>query len=174
VIQLIQFQLEQLVVLLNRELDSNDSILNDKLNNIDIDLNDVRLKLRRLYDAVETGKLSLDDLAPRIKEHRERESDLSKARLQLEAELLVKGPAYVNAEAIKSHATDLKAILADADLTMSKMFLKTFIKRIEVNGDDVTIQYTLPMPPQGKMVDRVSVLPIETLSREYALFVTKV
>jgi hypothetical protein len=35
---------------------------------IDAELRDARVRLSRLYDALETGKIELDDLAPRIKE----------------------------------------------------------------------------------------------------------
>ena len=133
---------------------------------IDADLNEVRLRLSRLYEALETRKLSLDDLAPRIKEQRARESELSKARLQVEAEMLVQGPNHIDAETIKSHAKDLKAILEEADLMTSKAFLRTFIKRIEIKGDEAIIRYALPVPPQGKTTTRVSVLPIDTPSGE--------
>ena len=156
--------LQELVELVNKELGSNHSILGDRLDAIDADLNEVRLRLSRLYEALETSTLSLDDLAPRIKEQRARESELSKARLQVEAEMLVQGPNHVDGEMIKAHARDLKAILEEADTITSKAFLKTFIKRIEIKGDEGVIRYTRPVPPHGKTTDRVSVLPIETPS----------
>ncbi len=156
--------LEELVQLVNKELDSSHSLLADRLDAIDADLNEIRLRLSRLYEALETGKLSLDDLAPRIKEQRARENELSKVRLQVEAEMLVQGPNHVDDERIKAHARDLKMILEEADLTTSKAFLKTFIKRIEIKGNEATIRYTLPVSPQGKTSDTVPVLPIDTPS----------
>jgi site-specific DNA recombinase len=156
--------LEELVELVNKELDSSHTALGDKLEDIDAELNDVRLRLSRLYEALETNKLSLDDLAPRIKEQRARESELSKARLQVEAEMLVQGPGHVDGEMIKAHARDLKAILDETGFATSKAFLKTFIKRIEINGDKAVIRYALPVPPQGKTTDQISVLPITTPS----------
>ena len=89
---------------------------------------------------------------------------LKLARLQVEAEMLVQGPSHVDGEMITAHARDLKAILEEADLITSKAFLRTFIKRIEIKGDEGVIRYTLPVPPHGKTTDRVSVLPIETPS----------
>lgn len=83
--------LEELVELVNEELDSTHGILRDRLDTIDAELNDVRLRLSKLYDALETGKLSLDDLASRIKELRTRQDELHKARLQLEAEMAAQG-----------------------------------------------------------------------------------
>ena len=158
--------LGELVQLLNKELDSSHGLLGERLDAINSDLSDASLRLSRLYDAVETGKVSLDDLAPRIKEQRAREAELSKMRLMVEAEMLVQGPNHVDAETIKTHAKDLKAILEDADLVTSKAFLKTFIKRIEIKGNVALIRYTLPMPTHGRTTDRISVLPIDTLSGE--------
>ena len=156
--------LDELVQLLNKELDSTHSALGSRLEAIDSDLRDVDLKLSRLYDAIETGKVSLDDLGPRIKEQRARESETSKMRLQVEAEMLVKGPNHVDVEAVKNQAEDLKSILEECDLVTSKAFLKTFIRRIEINGNEARVSYTLPMPPHGKTSDKISVLPIETPS----------
>ena len=92
-------------------------MLGDRLNAIDSDMNAVRLRLSRLYNAIETGKVSLDDLAPRIKENKAREADPSRMRLQLEAEMLVKGTNHVDTETVKTHAKDLKTILEDAHPT---------------------------------------------------------
>ncbi len=154
--------LDELVRRVNEELDSGRGLLSDKLDCIDDSLAEVRARLSRLYEALETGKLSLDDLAPRIKDLRVREADLSKARLQIEAEVLAKEPHRVDAEAIKTHARDLKAILDESDTAASRAFLKTFVKRIEIAGSDAVIRYTLPIPPEGETEARVPVLPIET------------
>jgi site-specific DNA recombinase len=155
--------LEELVGLVNKELDSSHDILRDRLDAIDAELNDVRIRLSKLYDALETGKLSLGDLAPRIKELRTREDELSKARLQLEAEKTTRGIKHVDAKVIKSYARDLKSLLEEADIAESKAFLRSFIKRIEVNKRQATIHYNLPMPPDGKSRESLGVLPIDTL-----------
>ena len=156
--------LEELVELVNRELDSSHSILADRRDALDVDLNEVRLRLSRLYEVLETGKLSLDDLAPRIKELRAREGELSKARLEIEAEMLVQGPHHVNGEIIKAHARDLKDISGQADATASKAFLRSFIKRIEVEHNEAIIRYALRIPTQGKTSETESVLPMDTPS----------
>jgi len=62
-------------------------VLKDKLDAIDAESKDIRARLSKLYDALETGKLCLDDLAPRIRELRTREDELSKNRVQVEAEI---------------------------------------------------------------------------------------
>ena len=158
--------MEELVTLLNMELDSSHNLLTARMDTLDSELNNVRQRLTRLYDALETGKLSLDDLSPRIREQRSREADLSKMRLQIEAEMLATGPTHVDAKIIKEHARDLKEILAETDLGKSKAFLRSFIKRVTIDGTQAKIQYTLPIPPDEKSKESISVLPIETPSGE--------
>jgi hypothetical protein len=53
--------LEELVKLVNKELDSAHDVFKEKLETIDVELNDVKVRLLKLYDTLETGKLSLDD-----------------------------------------------------------------------------------------------------------------
>jgi len=51
--------LEELVRLVNEEPDSTHGILRDRLDTVDAELNDARLRLSKLYDALETCKLVL-------------------------------------------------------------------------------------------------------------------
>ncbi len=60
--------LEELVKLVNEELKSASSGLKDRLDTCAAELRGVEARLSRLYDVLETGKLSLDEIAPRIKE----------------------------------------------------------------------------------------------------------
>ena len=81
--------LEELVRLVNEELRSASVTLRDHLDICDAELRDIQLRLSRLYDVLETGKLGLDELAPRIRELKKRQDELSKARIQIEADMIV-------------------------------------------------------------------------------------
>jgi site-specific DNA recombinase len=119
-----------------------------------------------LYDALETEKLGLDDLAPRIKQLRVRRDELSKARLLVEAEKVTRSVKHVDAQIVKAYARDLESVLGEAHLLESKAFLRSFIKRIEVDGESAKIDYVLPMPPDGKLREPVGVLPMVTTGGE--------
>jgi site-specific DNA recombinase len=155
--------LEELVKLVNEELDSSQGILRDRLDTVDAELNEVELRLSRLYDALETGKLSLDDLSPRIKNLRARHDELRKARLQLEAEMAAQTVKYLDEQTVKSYAEDLKSLLTEADITQSKGFLRSFIKRIEIGKTEAVVHYNVPVPPHWGERQSVGVLPIDTL-----------
>ncbi len=158
--------LEQLVTLVNEELDSTHGVLKDKLDVIDAELNDVRARLSKLYDALETGKLSLDDLATRIRELKSRQDQLSSARVQVEAGLVLQGVQHVDGNLVKSYAQDLRGLLDEADFTQNKTFLRSFIRRIVIDGNEARIHYNLPMPPDGKRTHSIGVLPIDTSGGE--------
>ncbi len=73
------------------------------------------------------------------------------------------GTEHVDVEMVKSYAQDLRSLLEETGFTESKTFLRSFIKRIVINGENATIHYNLPMPPDGKKKQSVRVLPIDTL-----------
>jgi site-specific DNA recombinase len=154
--------IEKLVMFSNAELDSTSMGLRDRLDAIDAELGDVKARLSRLYDALETGKIELDDLSPRIKELKSLQDDLSKTRVQLEVDMIAQGFEPLDAATIKAYAQDMRSLLGDVDLTMSKFILRSFVKRISIKGSRAKIQYSIPMPPDGKRTQWVEVLPIDT------------
>lgn len=103
--------LTELVALANEEIDSSHTFYKEKLEVLDSELKEVNSRLAKLYDALETGKLSLDDLAPRIKELKERQDEVSKARILLEAEMELRGARHLDVELVKSYADDMRALL---------------------------------------------------------------
>jgi site-specific DNA recombinase len=104
---------------------------------------------------------TLGDLAPRIKELKARQDELNKARVQLEADMVVEGVELLDAKAVKSYAHDLKNLLDDADITQRKSFIKSFVKRIMVDGEKIIVSYKLPAREGVSMES--AVLPIERL-----------
>ena len=111
---------------------------------------------------LETGKLVLDELVPRIRELKARQDDLSKARVQVEAEMVARGVDQVDVALVQRYAKDLRNLLEDSDFTERKAFLRSFVKKIVVDNEEVTVYYKLPLPPDGKSKDKIAVLPIDT------------
>ena len=80
----------------------------------------------------------------------------------MEAEKITRGIKHVDAEVIKSYARDLKSLLEEANIAESKAFLRSFIKRIEIDKSLAVVHYNLPMPPDGGMKESLGVLPMVT------------
>jgi hypothetical protein len=120
------------------------------------------VRLARLYDALESGKLDLNDLAPRIKELRAKQDELSKARVVAEAEMTLQGYQQLDIDAVRSYVADLRNLLDKSEVAQRKAFLRSFVKKIVVEKERVKLYYNLPVPPDGRKMDTVGVLPIDT------------
>ncbi|MFC1921142.1 zinc ribbon domain-containing protein [Chloroflexota bacterium] len=153
--------LTELVMRVNDEVDSRHSIYGEKLEALDLELKEIELRLTKLYDALETGKLSLNDLAPRIKELKQRQDGSSKARILLETEMELRGVRHLDTETIKLYANDIRSLLTEMDITISKSSLRTFVEKIVIDGSNCTVYYKLPVPPQWPKHEEIQVLPTE-------------
>ena len=79
--------LVELVRLVNEEMDAAASEYKEQLDTILAEITDVNHRLDRLYDAIETGKLTLDDLSPRVKQLKTRKEQLEARQWELEWQL---------------------------------------------------------------------------------------
>jgi site-specific DNA recombinase len=142
--------LEELVKLVNEELAAGYAVSKEKITNIGIEENEVESRLSRLYDAMETGKLGLDDLSPRIKELRTKQDEPSKIRVVSEAEMTLQGYQQLDIDNVRSYVNDLSNILEESEVAQRKAFLRSFVKKIVVDKDKVKIFYNLPVPLQDQ------------------------
>jgi site-specific DNA recombinase len=81
----------------------------------------------------------------------------------VEAGMIARGVEQVDVAIVKTYAQNLRSLLEEADFTERKAFLRSFIKRIEVNKKQVTVHHNLPIPQGMPSSEQVGVLPIETL-----------
>ena len=130
---------------------------------MDTQIADVEGRLGRLYDALETGKLNLDELAPRIKELKDRRELLLRARREVEETLVDGRIELVSWEVVLSYLKDLNVVLDGGTVSERRAFLSSFIKSIETHDSKVTIRYTLPLPPEEVELDPTAVLDLVSL-----------
>ena len=76
--------------------------------------------------------------------------------------MIARGAEQMDAAMVKAYARDLRGLLEEADFTERKAFLRSFIKRIEVNKEQVTVSYDLPLPQDGRAKEEPQVLSIVT------------
>jgi len=140
--------LTELVELTNRELDSQVESYHCELDVISRALDDANQRLERLYDAVETGKLDLDDLALRIKELRQRQEKLLVDRINIENLLSDRRVELIDLETMKDYITDMQSILREGTLVERKAFIHSFVKDVRVNGNEAVLTYSMPELPE--------------------------
>ncbi len=119
----------------------------------------VRKRLGRLYDVIEKGELLMTDLAPRLRELRDREKTLVEdlqANHNSEAETHWK---LVQTEDVLRYLVDLKGLLSSGTLSQRKSFLRTFVKAIRKRGNTIETEYTLPLPPEKSSLSVEGVPP---------------
>jgi site-specific DNA recombinase len=139
----------QLVQLVNDELVENTGLYERQINEIEQQLGQVQGRLSKLYAALETGKVDIEDLAPRIKELRAQQKELGEKRKELLDRMNDETPSMMNLETIKEYVSSLKALLGSSSFMEQKSFLRSFVKRVELNEPQVVIDYTMPLPING-------------------------
>lgn len=150
--------LRELVRLVNEEMDNVAGDYREELGVIPDEIAGINNRLERLYDALETGKLRLEDLAPRIQQLRHRQEQLQARKWELETLLSDRRVELASLETVTRYVEDLRNLLGQSSLTERKSFVRSFIKEVKVTGGEVLLTYTMPLPPDGISEERVGVL----------------
>ena len=148
----------ELVTLVAEEIDAMAGELSGRLEVIDAELGDVRKRLERLYEALETSELTLEVLSPRIFSLRHREEQLEAAREDAETQLEQRRVELPTTEEIKGYVADFREFLQEGTFPERKALIRNFVEGIEVVGDEATLTYTVPMPKDGVKRESASVL----------------
>jgi site-specific DNA recombinase len=100
----------------------------------------VRAKLDRQYEAIETGAIDLALVAERIKELKERRTQLEDSLRELESPLPKTIPLhFFKDESIASFQQTVRELFMGPDREMTKRYLKLFIEKIVINLPRVEI-----------------------------------
>ena len=124
-------------------------------------------RLDRLYDALETGKLTLEDLSPRIQELRQQQQKLQASKWEAEALLSDRRVQLADLATVTEYVADLRNLLTYSSLAEQRTFIRSFVKEVKVTGKEVLPTYTMPLPPQGITRERAEVLNIVQYGGRY-------
>jgi len=105
----------------------------------------MRRKLQRNYEALESGLLDLEDLAPRIRKLREEIRLAERERDHREVLVQEQEAAAVTLESVLPYARKLRETLRIGSLRERKAFLAGLIARIVVRPEGVELEYRLPL-----------------------------
>ena len=141
--------LRELVRLVNEELDTATHEYGERLKVLEGELADVQRRLERLYDALETGKLHLDDLSPRIQELRQRQDQIIASRAELQELMSERRDEVRDVSGIVKYVEDMRMLLQESSLSEQKAFIRSFVKEIVVKGKEALLRYSLPLPPES-------------------------
>jgi site-specific DNA recombinase len=155
---LTEANLMEMVRLVNEEIDAANGSYYGKLATVDSELKVITQRLTRHYEALESGKLTQDDLGPRIHELREREKTLQVTKWELDALLSTHKVQLADEKSVRESLEDLREMLRNSPLCETRAFIRSFVKEIKVTDDEVVLTYTMPTS-QGLIEEMVPVLP---------------
>jgi len=134
-----------MVQLVNEEIDTASGSNRERLDAVDVDLKNTVVRLNQHYDALETGKLIMDELGPRIRELRKQEKTLQVTKWELEALLSARKVQLVDERSVRQSLEDLKGILNDSPLYEIRTFIRSFVREVKVTGNEVLLTYSISM-----------------------------
>ena len=160
--------IRNLVKVVDEQMDGVSGEQRKRLETIESELADVRGRLERLYDLVETTtEFNMADFAHRIRDHKERQERLESAAEGERAILAQRRAVLDDVRTITAYAQDMNRFLRKSELTERRAFIETFVKEIELLPDNAVVRYTIPMPDDslipGKAAEKVA-LPGPVLS----------
>ena len=117
-----------------------------RLETIESELADVRRRLGRLWDIVETTDDVPADMDIRIKANSERRSLLEASLKEAESILSQRRSVKNDLEAIVARAQDMGEFLNESELSERKAFAETFVRKIVVKPRKAVIYYAVPLP----------------------------
>ena len=151
---LTESSIRELVKLVDEEMDGVAKEQRQRLETIESELVDVRRRLDRLYNLVETTDLDIEDFKPRIREHRERQERLEATAEEARSILSQRREVLDDVETITAYAQDLSVFLNESELTERRAFIESFVKEIVVMPGNAVVRYTIPMPDDSPIQGR--------------------
>ena len=143
---LTESNIRDLVKLLDEEMDGVAREQRERLENIDEELEDVKKRLGRIWQVIETTDIEMADASERIREHRERKEKLEIAAEEARALLSDRRQFLDSADTIAAFAAEMSDFLKTSELTETKAFVRFFVKEIVVKPGRAAIVYSIPTP----------------------------
>ena len=135
-----------LVRILDEEMDGVAREQRERLESIEAELEDVKRRLGRVWQALETTDLDMADASERIKELRGRKERLEKSAEEARGVLSERRALLDRADIIAAFAADMSEFLRTSELTETRAFIRSFVKEIQIRPGNASIVYTIPMP----------------------------
>ena len=141
-----------------------------RIETIESELTDVRLRLDRLWDFVQSSDDDLaDTISPRIRANRDQQLHLEASLQEANAILSQRRATRDGVATITARALDMPEYPEKSELPERKAFVKTFIRDIVVMPGKATIHYRVPIVKDSPNADEDSEeLDLASLSKSGA------
>ena len=143
---LTESNIRDLVKLLDEEMDGVAHEQRERLETIEEELEEVKRRLSRIWQVIETTDIEMADASERIREHRDRKEKLEVAAEEARRLLKDRRQFLDSADTIATFAEDMSEFLKTSELTQTRAFVHSFVKEIEVKPGKAAIVYSIPTP----------------------------
>ncbi len=143
---LTESNIRALVKLLDEEMDGVAHEQRRTLETVEQELIEVKRRLDRIWQVIETSDLDAADASDRIREHKQRKEQLELAAVEARKVLAERRQLLDSADIVAAFAVQMSEFLLTSELTETKAFIRSFVKRITVRPGRAVIRYAIPMP----------------------------
>ena len=149
---LTESNIRDLVKIVDEEMDGVASEQRDRLDTIDGELEEVKKQLDRVWQFIaRSDSVDVAEASDLIVELRQRKETLEIAAEEARALLKERRQLLDSADTIAAFAEDMSEFLKKSELTETRAFVHSFVKKIEVKPGKATIVYTIPTPDDSPM-----------------------
>ena len=148
---LTESNIRDLVKLLDEEMDGVARDQRERLQTIEEELEDVKKRLARIWNHIETTDTEMADASERIREHRDRKEKLEIAAEEARAMLKERRQYLDSADTIAAFAEEMGDFLTTSELTETKAFVHSFVKEIQIKPGRAAIVYSIPTPEDSPL-----------------------
>jgi site-specific DNA recombinase len=152
--------LTDLVKLCNEELDGSIKNFKERIEIIDSEVEQWQGRLERLYDFVETRTIDPARMGNRIAEVQDKIEELRRSELEIEEALHTRRLEPIGPKIVLDYVKGLKEFLDESNIFERRAFLRSFVESIDVDDHQITLNYTMPLPPDNVKQEAFSVLGI--------------
>ncbi|MGE4412188.1 MAG: recombinase family protein [Candidatus Caldatribacteriota bacterium] len=145
--------LRELLLIINEEMEQDKKELEIQLKTIQKNLEILKSKRDKLYNAIEGEMLELKDIAPRLKDLNQQISTQERNLRQISEKIQSPSKIDFGLDKLKTYTNDLKELLNEGTFVEQKSFIQSFVKKIIVNQSKIKIEYNLPIISK---IDRTS------------------
>lgn len=149
--------LERLMRAVNKELKQRKVSDKTRTDKITHELSDVNQRLDRYYDAFERGDVAASDVNQRVQTLSDKNAQLENERHSISDNV---GNQRISLDTVRQHVKNLRRLLAIGDQQTRKSVFRSFVDRIDVQDDEVTVSYRLPENKNAAPDEETAVLTL--------------
>ena len=149
---LTESNIRDLVKIVDEEMDGVANEQRQMLESIDGELEEVKKQLGRVWHFIaNSDSVDVAEASDLIVELRERKEKLEVAAEEARALLIGRRQFLNSADTIAAFAEDMSEFLKTSELTETRAFVHSFVKKIEVRPGKAAIVYSIPTPDDSPM-----------------------